>query len=203
MYIPKHFVMQDHEAIYDFIEKFSFGMLISNHSGSPVATHLPLLLDRNHGCLTGHFASPNNQWRDIANQEVLVVFQGPHTYISPSWYESDQSVPTWNYAAVHVYGEVELVEEEQEVIKTLNKMVEKYEGPDGSYRLDRLDTQLLAGLMRGIVCFKITITRMEAKAKLSQNHSQERRERVINQLESQPGDNARQIAAMMRSGLKN
>jgi transcriptional regulator len=91
LYIPKPFLVEDRETIYNFIEENSFGILFSNHNNVPVATHLPFQLDRTNGYLYGHFARPNTQWEDIKNQEVLVVFQGPHTYISSSWYETNMS----------------------------------------------------------------------------------------------------------------
>ena len=109
MYIPKHFTIKDEETKYEMIEQNSFATLFSQHNGAPYATHLPLLLNRETLTLSGHFARPNEQWKDSGNQQVLAIFQGPHSYISPSWYETNKAVPTWNYVAVHVYGELEIV----------------------------------------------------------------------------------------------
>ncbi|MDP4108035.1 MAG: FMN-binding negative transcriptional regulator, partial [Bacillota bacterium] len=104
MYIPEYFKINDKEIIYEVIEKNSFATLFSQHNGEPCATHLPLTLNRENDLLYGHFALQNEQWKDIESQKVLVTFQGPHCYISPSWYETNKAVPTWNYVAIHVYG---------------------------------------------------------------------------------------------------
>ncbi|WP_054712185.1 FMN-binding negative transcriptional regulator [Bacillus sp. JCM 19041] len=197
MYIPKHFKMDDEQKMYDLIEKHGFAMLMAQHQGYPNATHLPLLLDKDNGYLYGHFARSNEQWQDIGNQEVLAVFQGPHCYISPSWYETNRAVPTWNYVAVHVYGQVELVESD-ELMTSLRNLVLKYEQPTSAYRFDEVDSRFLEGMAKGVVGFKIRMSRMEAKAKLSQNHSEERKNRVIEQLEQSDNQNEQQIAALMK-----
>ena len=93
MYIPKYFKIEEEEVIYDFIDKYGFATLFSQHEGEPYATHLPLMLNESENALYGHFARPNQQWKDVENQQVLAVFQGPHCYISPSWYETDKAVP--------------------------------------------------------------------------------------------------------------
>ncbi|QQE75336.1 FMN-binding negative transcriptional regulator [Brevibacillus composti] len=203
MYIPEHFTMKDATAAYHVIQENSFATLFSIHQGMPFATHLPLLLNKDKTCLYGHVARSNPQWRDIQNQSVLAVFHGPHCYISPSWYETNQAVPTWNYVTVHVYGEVELIRDEQELMRSLDEMVRKYEAPDSSYRLQDVDAELLSGMNKGIQGFKIKIERIEGKAKLSQNHSSHRQERVIKQLEQIPLTNEQQIASLMKANLTN
>src|SRR5262249_43344267 len=107
MYIPTSFVETDATKLFDFIQQHSFGLLVSASEGEPFATHLPFLVDRSsgtHGCVLSHMAKANPQWRQAAGKTVLVVFTGPHSYVSPTWYEADDVVPTWNYSAVHVYG---------------------------------------------------------------------------------------------------
>jgi transcriptional regulator len=202
MYIPKQFNIENEEVIYDFIEKNSFGTLFSQHTGEPYATHLPLLLNKEEGFLYGHFARPNEQWKDIANQKVLVIFQGPHCYISPSWYEINQAVPTWNYVAIHVYGQLEIVEDEQEVFEALSDMVKKYEKPDSSYHLENVDENFIKGMSKGIVGFKININKIEGKAKLSQNHPVARQERIIKQLENSADQNNIHIAQLMKKNIE-
>src|SRR4051812_5840105 len=106
MYVPAAFAEPDRGRLHEFIEAYSFGLLVSSHRG-PFATHLPFLLDRTagpHGTLVGHMARANPQWHDLDGREVLAVFSGPHAYVSPSWYEADDVVPTWNYVAVHARG---------------------------------------------------------------------------------------------------
>jgi transcriptional regulator len=202
MYIPKHFKIDDVEKLYDFIEKYSFATVFSQHNEEPYATHLPLLVNKEDGLLYGHFARPNGQWKDIENQKVLAVFQGPHCYISPSWYESNPAVPTWNYVAIHVYGQMEIVEDDQELFRSLEEMVAKYEKPDSSYHLNDVDSSFLEGMSRGIVAFKINITKIEGKAKLSQNHPAVRQELVIKQLENSSDQNNKQIAKLMKGNLR-
>ncbi|MGH0512092.1 MULTISPECIES: FMN-binding negative transcriptional regulator [Bacillus cereus group] len=203
MYIPKHFTIQDEEKKYEIIEQNSFATLFSQHNGAPYATHLPLLLNRETLTLSGHFARPNEQWKDSENQQVLAVFQGPHSYISPSWYETNKAVPTWNYVALHVYGELEIVEDEQELIDSLQDLVHKYENPKSTYSLNDVDPNYMEGLSRGIVGFKIKINKIEGKAKLSQNHSVERRELVIEELEKVGSEGSRGIARWMKEQLYN
>ncbi|HDR7636238.1 FMN-binding negative transcriptional regulator [Bacillus mycoides] len=201
MYIPKHFTIQDEETKYEMIEQNSFATLFSQHNGAPYATHLPLLLNRETLTLSGHFARPNEQWKDSGNQQVLAIFQGPHSYISPSWYETNKAVPTWNYVAVHVYGELEIVEDEQELIDSLQDLVHKYENPKSTYSLNNVDPNYMEGLSRGIVGFRIKINKIEGKAKLSQNHSVERRELVIEELEKVGSEGSRGIAGLMKKGV--
>ena len=183
MYIPKHFELRDEQAIFDVIHQYSFATLISQHDGAPFATHLPLFLDEDKTYIYGHFARPNPQWKDMQNQSVLAIFQGPHSYISPSWYETNQAVPTWNYVTVHVAGEMELLEDAIEIQESLNTLITKYESPSSPYRIEEVDSSYVTNLTKGIVPFKLKITAIEAKAKLSQNHSPERQALVIEQLE--------------------
>ncbi|WP_299095507.1 FMN-binding negative transcriptional regulator [uncultured Metabacillus sp.] len=202
MYIPAHFNMKDETFAFDIIKEHSFATLISQHNGMPFATHLPLILNKGHSSLYGHFARPNPQWKEIKNQTVLAIFHGPHCYISPSWYETKKAVPTWNYVTVHVYGEVELVEDEDELMSSLQDMVLKYEASDSSYRLQDIDAEFLTGMNKGIQGFKININKIEGKAKLSQNHPLQRQELIINQLEQSSNTDEQQISLLMKANLK-
>src|SRR6266849_6044575 len=109
MYIPQAFRKEDVRTLHTFMQAYSFATLVTQQNGVPFATHLPFLLDNGHGphgTLLAHMARVNPQWHDFDSaQEVLVIFQGPHAYISPSWYEDDValSVPTWNHLVVHAY----------------------------------------------------------------------------------------------------
>jgi transcriptional regulator len=202
MYIPKHFRMEDEAEIFNIIEKYSFATLVSQHKGEPYATHLPFILKKSERALYGHFARPNDQWNTAENQQVLVIFQGPHSYISPSWYETDKAVPTWNYVSVHVYGELEIIEDETMIFDSLNVMTIKYESPDSSYSLKDVEPGFIKGMSKGIVAFKIKISRMEAKAKLSQNHPVERQKLIIKQLEKTSQHEALQIASLMKKNMQ-
>jgi len=201
MYIPSHFQIEKEEVLYDIIEKNSFATLVSGHNGVPFATHLPLIMDKDKKCLYGHFARPNPQWQDIKDQNVLAIFQGPHCYISPSWYETKTAVPTWNYVSVHVYGQVKFIGAE-ELMNSLHDMVLIYEQPNSSYQLDQVDANFIEGMTKGIVGFKINIDKMEGKAKLSQNHSTQRQELVIQRLEQSLNEDDRKIASFMKENLR-
>ncbi|MBD1383546.1 FMN-binding negative transcriptional regulator [Metabacillus arenae] len=201
MYIPSHFKIGDDEMIYDIIQEYGFATFFSQHEGEPFATHIPLMIDEDKEYLYGHFARANPQWKDIHNQNVLAIFHGPHCYISSSWYESNRAVPTWNYLAVHVYGKVEIVEDDK-LKESLSDLVKKYEAPDSSYKLDEVDARYLEGMTKGVVGFKIKINKIEGKAKLSQNHSIERRELVIQELEKFESEDERKIASYMKDYLR-
>src|SRR5688500_10398700 len=115
MYTPASFRVDDRPTLHTFMERYSFATLCSSANAELEATHLPLLLDRDvapHGRLIGHMARPNRQWERAAGSQVMAIFSGPHSYISPTWYESNETVPTWNYVAVHAYGVLRLIEEE-------------------------------------------------------------------------------------------
>lgn len=200
MYIPTHFQIEKEEIQYDIIKNNGFATLFSQHDGVPYATHLPLMIDQENKCLYGHLARPNPQWKDIKDQTVLAIFHGPHCYISPSWYETNKAVPTWNYVTVHVYGHVEMIGTE-ELMNSLRDLVLKYEKPNSPYKLDQVDANLIEGMTKGIVGFKIKIDKIEGKAKLSQNHSIERQELVIQQLEQSASENDRNIASLMKENL--
>ncbi|KAF0996414.1 FMN-binding negative transcriptional regulator [Geobacillus sp. TFV-3] len=202
MYIPSYFQIQDEDVIYNIIENNSFATLFSQHNGNPFATHLPLTLDKNKEYLYGHFARLNPQWKDIEDQDVLAIFHGPHCYISPSWYETNIAVPTWNYVAVHICGRVKIVDNEQELINSLCDMVLKYEEPNSSYKLDKVDIKYLESMAKGIVGFKIKINKIKGKAKLSQNHPLERQKLIIQRLEQIPNENNQKIASLMKRNLR-
>jgi len=198
MYTPASFKVDDKEAIYDFIEQNSFATLFSTLHGLPYATHLPILLDRSKGCLMGHMAKANPQWQETSH-DVLVTFHGPHSYISPSWYETDQAVPTWNYIAVHVTGKFNLIEDRNELTDILKQTVNVYESNRPQpWKMSSLDPGLLHHLSNAIVGFQIEMTTIEGKWKLSQNHSHERRQRVIHALEAKEDENSRKIADWMK-----
>ncbi|WP_101842422.1 FMN-binding negative transcriptional regulator [Halobacillus sp. Marseille-P3879] len=201
MYIPKHFKMNEDE-VYEFINANGFAILFSQHNGEPCATHLPLMFNQSEHALYGHFARANEQWKDAENQQVLAVFQGPHCYISPSWYETEKAVPTWNYVSAHVYGKMELMEESQAIYDSLQELVAKYESPDSTYDLNDLEPGFIEGMSKGIAAFCIKINKIEAKAKLSQNHLVERQERVIQHLENSLRQDDQNIASLMKKNLK-
>jgi transcriptional regulator len=190
MYLPEAFREDDLTLLHAFIREQSFGALVTLQDGSPVANHFPFLLDTEHGpegTLFAHMARANPQWRCLSTgQEVLVIFQGSHTYVSPSWYLHDPagSVPTWNYAVVHAYGLPRLIEDPQELYNVLRASVESFEALlDQPWTLH--EAEEYAQKMKSIVGFAIQITRLEGKFKLSQNRPPVDRERVIAALKQQ------------------
>ena len=201
MYIPKAFREDDISTLHTFMEAYSFATLVTQHEGMPFATHLPFLLDPErgpNGILLAHMARANPQWHDFASaQEVLVIFQGPHTYISPSWYEVELSVPTWNYAVVHAYGLPHLIEDGEELYKLLKTLIQTHEAHFEKPWPFQLPDDYLQKMMRGIVGFEIEITRLEGKFKLSQNRTETERENVIAAL--QESTNTAALAELMRS----
>lgn len=203
MYIPNYFEITDREEMNAIINSNGFATLFSTHQGSPYATHLPLLLNEDGTELIGHFAKGNKQWTDIIGQEVLVVFQGPHCYISPSWYETQDTVPTWNYVTVHVTGNIELMQDgDARLMESMENLTCKYEEPTSGYSLKEVDNGYIQSLSKGVVGFTLRISRIEGKAKLSQNHSRERIERVIKQLEKTGKHNEMAISKKMYIALE-
>ena len=201
MYVPPHFRVDDAEALAAFMERNAFATLVSMHDGAPFATHLPLLADgRNDGLtLAGHIARANPQWRSLEDQDVLVIFGRPHAYVSPSWYGDPKSVPTWNYATVHVYGRARLVEDPDAVYDILRRLTEREErGAAAPWRIESLPPDYVANMMQGIVAFTIVPSRVEGKYKLSQNRNRDDREAVAQKLGASPLEIERQTAALMR-----
>jgi transcriptional regulator len=200
MYIPTAFEQTDPHKLHDFIEANSFGLLVSTHDGEPFATHLPFLLERDagpHGCLVGHMARANPQWHDLDGQDVLAVFAGPHTYVSPTWYESEDVVPTWNYVAVHAYGTCRVVDDPDGLTRILTAAVATFERSlPKPWSIDTT-TDYFRKLVRAVVGFRIEVSRLEGKWKLNQNHPRQRRERVIRVLAQSPDHDANEIARLM------
>jgi transcriptional regulator len=200
MYIPTLFAEKDREKLHQFIESHSFGLLVSTHQHEPFASHLPFLLEPDagpHGSLIGHMARANPQWRDLDGQQVLIVFSGPHAYISPTWYESQDVVPTWNYVAVHAYGTCRLVEEGPDLEGILKATVAKYEQSMPRPWTLETGTAFFRKMAQAVVGFRIEISRLEGKWKLNQNHPAERRAKVARVLEGMPNEDAQEIARLM------
>jgi len=194
MYVPPSFVISDEDAIFEFVNQNPFATLISNQGSELFASHVPMIVGRQTGqsVLLGHVARANPQWETAAGQPVLTIFQGPHAYISPAWFESGNVVPTWNYQAVHVHGTLELIEETEELLAILKRAISTFEAyRDVPWSLDEIDRGFIDKLLQGIVGFRIPIDRLEAKWKLQQNHPETRRRKVIRDLEEQSDENSR------------
>ena len=172
MYIPKHFSEDDLAVLHTLMRDYSFATLVSTEDGGlPIATQLPFVLEEEpapYGTLKAHMALGNPQWRTLGQErEVLVIFQGPHTYITPSWYENALSVPTWNYATVHAYGLPRLIEDQDALYSHLKSLVEKHEGQFAEqWQLAELPSDFVTKMMKGIVGFEIGLTRLAGKFKM-------------------------------------
>ena len=203
MYTPSSFKEDDPNVLFELIETHNFGILFSQHADKPEATHLPFLVDRNrggHGVLIAHFARANKHWRTIdENKEVLTVFQGPHAYISPAWYKNQETVPTWNYATVHVYGKPKLIHEPEALRKMAIRLTHYHEDQmNEDWKLDE-SADFMEIELKAIVGVEIEITRMEGKFKFNQNRSKEDQQGVIDHLDEKYAPGVKEI---MKRNLK-
>ena len=204
MYIPPAFVETEQVRLFDLIEQHSFGLLVSQHNGEPVVSHLPFLLDRTaapHGRLIGHMARANSQWRHADGGPVLVVFSGPHAYISPSWIGENNIVPTWNYVAVHAMGELRATHDRPRLLEIVEQTVERYESSQSSPWSFDASTDFAGKLAELIVGFEIDLTRIEGKWKLSQNHSDQRQAAVVTGLQQTGSPGPLAVADLMQANL--
>ena len=200
MYIPEFNRQEDRAVGLAFMRANPFAILISNTDGIPFATHLPLLVDELQGqvVVRGHMAKANPHWRSIhPGQESLAIFHGPHAYISPSLYEIRESVPTWNYAAVHVYGEPTLFSDEDGLKEVLHRMINTFES---SYmqQWSAFSDEYRSRMMKHIVGFEIKAKKLEAKFKLSQNRTKGEQARVIQSLNQSRDSNVSGVAVLMQ-----
>lgn len=200
MYIPRHFKVTNFDEIKEFIQKNAFGTIVSIKHGKPIATHLPLELHEQGDdyFVTGHMAYANPQWKTFETEnDVLVMYQGPHAYISSSWYKSE-NVPTWNYQSVHLYGTARIMNE-QELQEDLILLLQKYEHHRRNAALwENLSPQTKKQI-KGIVGFKIKIQEVQAAYKLSQNRNNEDYHNIIDKLNEEEDIIAHQIAKVMKN----
>jgi transcriptional regulator len=202
MYTPKHFEVRDPALLFALMDRFSFATLVSIDDGVPVASHLPFLIAPQrgaHGTLISHMARANTQWQTFTHdQEILTIFQGDHTYISPSWYTPQPAVPTWNYMVVHAYGVPHMIDDDA-ALDMLARVIDKHEAAFAEPW--HMDDAYATKLLRGIVAFEIPITRLEGKFKLSQNRSERDQQQVIEALSASTDPIDRELAQAMRSLL--
>ena len=199
MYIPKLYREEDRVRILDFIQQNDFATLVTYDGEKPVASHLLMGIkeDDENLFVNGHMSRANPQWKTFdLNREVLVIFQGPHTYISPTWY-NHVNVPTWNYQSVHVYGKPRVITDYDEAYEVLKRLIDRYES-NSHYRLETLPKDFVEKEIKGIVAFQIEVTRIEANYKLSQNRKDEDYRNIIAQLEKRTDDLSHGVAEAMR-----
>jgi transcriptional regulator len=201
IYTPRAFAVDDSSAIAPLIRDYPFATLMTPGDPEPFISHLPLEYHAERGpkgILLGHMARANPHWRHFGANASIAIFQGPHAYVSPSWYaEPATAVPTWNYAIAHMHGRVEVMADAAETRALLDRMIRRYEeGRTQPWRL-QLEGRSLAAMLDAIVGFRLTIERIDGKLKLSQNRSAEDRERVIAALRAEDYADAATTAEWM------
>ena len=202
VYLPPAFTEARPAVLVAHIERHDFGLLVSHGGAGLVASHIPFLVERRgeelH--LLGHLARPNPQVEDLRyGGEVLAIFDGPHAYVSPSWYAAGPAVPTWNYADVHAYGKVRAIEDGDWLRHLLLRLSDRHEaGNPAPWRMQDLPEPYLQGMLKGIIGLDITVSRLEGKFKLSQNRPAADRPRVIAALERRRDPDGLGVAALMR-----
>lgn len=186
MYVPKQFTMK--QSIREFVQQHGFANFITSQSDDLMATHTPLFLSEDEKFLIGHIAKANPQSRMLKGVKGLAIFNGPHAFITPDWYETSEAVPTWNYEAVHIHGIVQPLSEE-DLKKAVISLTKNYTNPNGNYSIENVSEPYIDAQLKGIVGFQIEINKIEAIEKLSQHHPDQRNQNVANGLrERNQGD---------------
>jgi transcriptional regulator len=198
MYIPKLYREEDRERTLEFLKKNNFPALVTHNGKSLIATHLPVEIvemGQDQLAIYSHMSRVNPQWKSFGDQEALLIFQGPHTYISPTWYDH-VNVPTWNYMNIHVYGKARVVDGE-ELKSTLSRLVEQHEA-HSDYRMETLPEGYADKEMKGAIGFVVDVTRIDAGYKLSQNRNDKDHENIIKELELRGDAESAGVAEGMR-----
>lgn len=180
MYIPPAFHETDREKIFAVIRAARLANLVTATREGPFITPLPLFFDEaegENGVLHGHIAKANQQWRHAPIGEAVAVFMGPDAYVTPSWYATKQEtgkvVPTWNYVTVHAHGPVEFYEDAQRLLDTVTRLTRLHEAPRTKpWEVSDAPGDYIAAQLKGIVGVRMVVTRLEGKAKMSQNRSE-------------------------------
>jgi transcriptional regulator len=206
MYTPKAFEVTDLPTLHAAMKQSELATLITTTNRGLVATHLPLLLDETrgeYGTLTGHVSRANLQWQETnPDAEALIIFLGPDAYVSPSWYPAKQEtgrvVPTWNYAAIHVYGHLTFFEDPERLRTVVTELTRKHEAAfPGPWQVTDAPAAYIDSQLKAIVGFECQILRLEGKRKFSQNRSLEDRLGVIEGLREMEDERKIQVAELM------
>ena len=199
MYIPKLYREEDRSKILEFLRQNEFATLVTFDGEKPVASHLlvEVIEDGERTLINGHMSRANELWKTFErNPEVLLIFQGLYTYVSPTWY-NHVNVPTWNYQSVHIYGKPRIISDHDELYELLSKLVKRHEG-DSGYRMESLPQDFVEKEMKGVVAFQVEATRIEANFKLSQNRNDEDYQNIIVQLEKRADEMSHGVAQAMK-----
>lgn len=200
MYTPSSFKETDPKVLLRLIREFNFGVLFSQHGDEPQATHLPFLITEDKKELTAHFARANKHWKSLKeDKEVLIVFQGPHTYISPSWYKNRDTVPTWNYATVHVKGLPEVIHDTEELRKMVTELTHYHESQiESDWSMKEAESKMEIEL-KAITGLRVSITEIQGTFKFNQNKSREDQQKVTEHL----GEQAEDVKKIMLENLRS
>ena len=200
MYIPNQFNVTNEAEKIDFMRRYSFATIVTIKNDIPIATQLPFFIDNrsNKLVLSSHFAMANEQTKYIENNTSLVIFTEPHAYISPVHYDKKESVPTWDYIAVHAYGKAKIVKDEAAVINLLEQMIQFY---DENYMAQwkGLSDKFKKGMVKGIVAFEIEVADLQGQKKLSQNKNEAERQKIIEHLDRSDNSVEKEIASYIRN----
>jgi transcriptional regulator len=202
MYSPSYNRLEDRAELLEFMRANSFVLLVTGTGGTLHASHLPVTVHE-HGQeirLDMHMARNNPQWKEFFDEEVMVVFSGPHAYVSPRWYEEQERVPTWNYAAVHAHGIPKLIEDRAAKHASQRRLISMLD-PQWLPKFDALRRDYVEQMLAGIVNFEIAVTRLETRWKLSQNRSRREQELIAIALEKSRDSGERALAALTRKHL--
>jgi transcriptional regulator len=200
VYIPEYFRLRNHADAVAFMRSNPFAILISSTDAGPFATHLPLFVkaEENNVVVRGHVATANPHWRYLEQQaQCLTIFHGAHSYISPSNYAARESVPTWNYGAVHLYGNARVFSSPQELLGMLHELMGTFD-PEYASQWASLDEAYRERMLRQIVGFEIEVTKIEAKFKLGQNRSREDQANMIASLGNSEDTAVSALSRLMR-----
>lgn len=204
MYVPDHFAVTDADEVAEMLRRTPFGCLITHGPDGLFASHLPFLHDPQRGVLAGHLARANPHERLATEGEALVVFQGPHAYVSPGWYpskaEHGRVVPTWNYEAVHVYGRLSWRRDRDWLLGLVTALTKRFEAAQPApWRVDDAPADHIERLLGAIVGLEVRIERVVAKRKFSQNRPQADVHGVVAGLSASPAELDRALAEAMRA----
>lgn len=199
MYIPEFNRIEDQAVAVAFMRANPFAILVSNNDGTPFATHLPVTVIEVGGQLwvRAHVAKANPHWKVIEQRESLLIFHGPHAYISPDLYEIRESVPTWNYVTVHAYGRGKILAADTDKHKVLAELITQFD-PAYLEQWNSFDEQYRSRMLNHIVAFEVPLSRVETKFKLSQNRTKREQENVIQELAASPDSAISGVADLMR-----
>jgi len=202
MYSPPYNQLENRAELLAFMRANSFAVVVTGTGGTLHASHLPVMV-HDHGkdiVIDSHMAKNNAQWKEFFDDEVMVIFAGPHAYVSPRWYEDKERVPTWNYAAVHAYGAPKVVADPKLKYESQRRLIEAMD-PQWLPQFDALRQEYVDRMLEGIVNFQIAVTRLETRWKLSQNRSRREQELIAAKLEKSGDTMERALAALTRKHL--